>query len=442
MFLGSGVSRRAAGLMPPRLAVAAGTVCVVAGVLATSGCSGPAAEASLVAASSAAGSGPVAGIRPLTSTSIARDGHFSDPYPVITRSAGSGSGAPTLFGTFPEVLSCPGHLRAGCYKPTGLTMSYSPALSADFRRAGLTVKSSRGHHPFLMPNGTWQMAVTIGVTQAKAGGASWNLILHAHPVGKAEVNGIPTDWVGDSVLVGSLAHGTPADYDGKYYRANGRLYLIYQKLLSSSPARFGIVAQAMTTPRQPASSAPVTLLEPYSGTASINSENYISLHQAGGLKLVETGNIIQIAGKYVMVYATGSYRRPTYKIGLAYSGTFLPRRGAAYRKITMRDPSGVWGKPGADEVRYLLQSQEPRWPDYAGATVQAPGVGTIVRTGGSWYLIFAGYDTAEKTSGSTGIFDASHRRPYFVPLNIRVPRGVSVSAATPQQLATWITLRP
>ena len=126
-----------------------------------------------------------------------------------------------------------------------------------------------------------------------------------------------------------------------------------------------------------------------------------------GFRLVEVGNIIKVDGKYLMLYSVGSYKSPVYKIGVAWSGTFLPPHGATYRKVTMPDPKGVWGSRSEQEVDYLLQSRLPNWPNCAGDTVRAPGVGSLVECDGNWYLFFAGYGPKEKPSGPSHTFNAS-----------------------------------
>ena len=120
------------------------------------------------------------------------------------------------------------------------------------------------------------------------------------------------------------------------------------------------------------------------------------------------------------VYSVGAFNRTAYKVGVAYSDTFLPRHGATHRRILTTDTAGVWG--GHAEVRYLLQSEKPAWPNYAADAVQAPGVGWIVPTGNTWSLFFAGYDPSEHPQGPKHTFIASHRRTFFLPLEVTCPQ--------------------
>jgi hypothetical protein len=271
---------------------------------------------------------------------------------------------------------------------------------------------------------------------------TWTLILHAHPAtGGGAATGtssIPTKWTADALLIGSLKQKQDANYDGKYFADGGQLYLIYSKELSANPHVDGLVAQRLDSPTQVDPAPPVTLLAPSTANGGLASENFFGLGQKIDFKLVETGNIIKVNGKYLLVYSTGSFRRPDYKIGVAWSDTFLPVNGATYRKVMMPDTNGVWGTKGAEEVDYLLQSQMPDWPHYAGATVSAPGVGSLIQSDGSWYLFFAGYDPSEKLSGANHVFNPADRQPYYVPIQMNVPEGTTVAQATDQQMQSWI----
>ncbi|WP_433893727.1 hypothetical protein [Streptomyces sp. CA-111067] len=115
--------------------------------------------------------------------------------------------------------------------------------------------------------------------------------------------------------------------------------------------------------------------------------------------------------------------------------------GTGYRKITEPDTKGTWGRPGADEVDYLLQSEKAEWPNYVHAQVLAPGVPSMVERDHTWYLFFAGYATSEKPTGKKGTFDPSHRQPYYVPLHVDIPHGTAVANATSTQLKSWITVQ-
>lgn len=376
------------------------------------------------------------GIAPVAPTTVARDGHFADPYPIRRTTSAV---PPTLAGTFKELLTCTGPLRARCYRPSAIHVSLDGSLLGRLRREGLRLDSTKAHHPFQLPDGSWHMVFTVEVSDpSRPKDKHWNVIVHGRPVGAATVGGVPTRWVGDSVLAGSLTRRGEGNYNGKYFEASGHLYLLYQKQISSSPKRFGIVAQRLRSPHKRADVHAVTLLQPTTARGGFASENYFGPDQSSNFKLVETANITKINGKYVMVYSVGAFNRPDYKIGLAYSDTFLPRHGATYRRILTTDATGVWGEPGHAEVRYLLQSEKPAWPNYAAGAVQAPGVGSIVPTGKTWSLFLAGYDPSEHPEGPKHTFTASHRRTFFLPLEVTVPADRSVAEATDRELATWI----
>ncbi|MFT4085354.1 MAG: hypothetical protein QM638_22465 [Nocardioides sp.] len=404
------------------LAVSAGLTLLVA--------AGP-AGAEARASDAATSARQVTGISRATSSESTRQGHFSDPYPLQTPS----SSRLAFSGTFEETITCTGRIRPGCFKPASLHVGLTTALRARISAHGLTVLATKAHHITRTAHG-WQMVVTASVAPKGSGRSGrWNLIMHAHP--RRQTAAAPRSWVVDSLLVGSLAHRTAATYDGKYVQDGGRLYLLYSRALSTSPTRFGIAALRMRTPAEPADTKPVTLLRPAPGRG-LNSENYVGAAAGGGMRLVETGNVFKIHGVYVMSYSVGSYRRPAYKIGLAYSSTFLPAHGRTYRKVHLTDTDGVWGRAGANEVDYLLQSQKSRWPHYARSSVKAPGVGSLARQRGRWYLFFAGYDPAEKHDGENHTFTASHRQPYYLRVRVRIPKHARVAKASDRALRSWV----
>jgi hypothetical protein len=87
-------------------------------------------------------------------------------------------------------------------------------------------------------------------------------------------------------------------------------------------------------------------------------------------------------------------------------------------------------QPGRQDVRYLLQSQQPSWPAYSGASVHAPGVPTIVEDDSHWYLIFAGYPAKQDGSGPGAThFDSAHRKPFLASLV--VGRSGSITVGPP-----------
>ena len=365
---------------------------------------------------------------------------FSDPYPVYRTQNGTSVADPHIvFGTPKAALLCPGQLSPGCYRRTHINIQLSPALTAQAGAAGNAIVNTQNHNPFQEANGTWDMALTVSVrpatppgqpaTEQPKGGppkagrrkSHWTVILHVHPVGSADP--VPTTWVADSVLEGSLAQNQRANYDGKYYETNNTLYLLYSKRLSEKPGRAGIVAQPMSSPAQPAASQPVVLLPPGPG-AEFSSEDFFLNAPKSQFKLVETGNISQIDGKYVMAYSTGAFNENDYKTGLAWSSSFLPPNGSTYQKLVTPDPSNIWHNPGHQDINYLLQSQQPQWPNDVAGVVSAPGVPAIVEDNGKRYLMFAGYLPSTTGGQDPTAFDPSKRQSLLISLCTSDPASI------------------
>lgn len=106
--------------------------------------------------------------------------------------------------------------------------------------------------------------------------------------------------------------------------------------------------------------------------------------------------------------SAGNITEPDYKIGLAWSDTFLPSAGHMYRKMTTPDSGGVWA---------------------------------VIQDSPGWYLTFAGYDPSDPPiDPTTGHYVPSSRRPFFAPLSVRIPAGASVAGTCEADLARWITL--
>jgi len=389
---------------------------------ASTGASATAGAAGIASAGATAGAAVSASASPSASPTASADvekmiggpragwPYFSDPYPVYRTSHGTSVADPHIvFGTSDAVLLCPGQIRPGCYTRRPVVITMSEAITAQAAAAGTVIVATQNHNPFQNDDGAWSMALTVTVRQ-RSGHPSghWDVVLHAHPAGPSDP--VPTTWVADSVLAGSLAVSQDANYDGKYYEANGALYLLYSKRLSSGPARDGIVAQRMRSPRQPDGTAPAVLLQPAPGTG-FTSEDFFAGDPGSSFKLVETGNITRIDGKYVMAYSTGDFEENDYKIAVAWSKTFLPPPGSTYAKLVTPDPSNLWRD--REDVSYLMQSQEPQAPHYVGGQVLAPGVPSIVQDGRRWYLIFAGYQPGGQVPAT---FNPASRQPYLVPL--------------------------
>ena len=386
---------------------------------------------------------PDTAIYPMTDVDVAtREGYFTDPYP-IHFAPGRPPSAPLVFGgTTQNLLSCSGAVRPECFRSTKIRVEIG-ALRLQASQAGATIASIAGLHPYQNRRGDWDMVLAVKVESQGHRGA-WTVLAHAAPQGNGGFLP-PTTWRADTLLIGSFAVNENANYNGKYFEDNGNLYLIYNKRLSSAeePASNGIVAQLMVSPTELADSPPVTLLQPSTGAASLESERYYT--NGADFKLTETGNITKIKGKYVMAYSVGAYNKINYKLGVAWCDTFLPRAGSTYRKVLVDNPTSVWGTPGP-EVKYLLQSEKPDWPNYAGAQVIAPGVPSIVEDENdasslkSWLLVFAGYAPDDAPRKDNGNFEGNHRRPYYTPIKVTVPNNMSVDVVSASELAGWITL--
>jgi len=371
------------------------------------------------------GTAPAFNIQPMTQVDVNEHlGYFGDPYPIHSAPGHNSREAHYFSGTTPELLQCKGTVRAECFSADSLKLTMSDSLHADVQAAGNQFGAVINHNVYQTDDGTWQMAVTLYVHPKENSNKRWTVIAHAHAKDPTALEP-PVAWVADKILVGSLSTFDYANYDGK-----------------------GIVAQAMRSPSEPGSEAPVLLLAPNSGDESLNSEYFHTTPPTGDtFKLIETGNVIKIADKYVMAYSVGDYQQLDYKTGVAYSDTLLPKKGEGYRKIVVEDSAGVWGQAGHAEVRYLLQSQKQDWPNYIASQVIAPGVPSIVQEkDGRFLLFFDGFlpgDTpqAPNTPNNPLNIEPDHRRPFFVPLEVRVPANLSVGKATDAELSSWIMPR-
>jgi hypothetical protein len=418
-----------------RKAIIAPLTVAAAGLLAVA-CGPTTTTTGTATPTSGASAAPHQLIQPMTTvTEHPHDGYFSDPYPIHVASEDASALPQSLSGSTKGVLTCKGDSTTDCQEK-GLTVTTGSDLTQQAAADGSEIKVGFNYNIFQDDSGAWQMAATYNVRSKKFPKAkTWTAILHAHPT--VTIAGqVPTNWITDALLVGTFKSPTKADYDGKYFETDGKLYLVYSDRLTNKPAHDGIVAQEMLTPTLKAPDAPTVLLAP----GDYNSELFFGLHQPNTFKLIETGNITEVDGKFVMAYSTGAFDEPDYKIGLAWSDTFLPTKGSTYRKVTTTDTAGVWGRAGQPEVKYLLQSQLTTWPDYVGQTVTAPGVPAVVNDGQHWYLTFAGYlPSNAPTNKSTGHFIPSFRRPYYIPLSVSIPQGASAATTPEADLANWMT---
>ncbi|RZJ91695.1 MAG: hypothetical protein EOO60_07660, partial [Hymenobacter sp.] len=351
-------------------------------------------------------------------------GYFSDPYPVRTFTPSTTSSFPSFVGTTKQLLTCPGTIQPACFASSPNTIAPGP-FTQQAALVGTTINGFENLNAYQDNAGAWQMAVTALVSKT-SGGKEWSVILHAHPT-TASV-GIPTAWVADALLVGDFGQFASANYDGKYFEDSGTLYLLYSMKLTGQTLQDGIVAQVMVSAAKPdLLSSPVPMLGPENSNGGYNSELFDGLPKSSDIRLIETGNIIKIQGKYVMTYSDGGYNRPDYKAGIAWSDTFLPPSGSYYQRVQKIDTDGLWGQPNHAEVQYLLQSQIPQWPNYVADQVLSPGVPSIVSdTNGHYYLMFAGYDPSDAPTNADGYYQGSHRRPYYVRLNVQIPAAASV----------------
>jgi hypothetical protein len=385
-------------------------------------------------------------IQPMTDVNVPDHlGYFGDPYP-IHLAPWLRPFLPQYFsGTTFEVLQCERPIKPDCFSPAPLTITTDSSISDALNAAGNQIFDSINHNIYQTRDGSWHMAVTLWVEQQSDTSVQWTVIAHARPTNPDSLTP-PTSWVADRILVGSLATKDFANYDGKYFEDDDALYLMYSRRLISDPvAHDGVVAQKMESPLKPAGNSWVVLLAPSNANGGFNSEYFhTNPSPTDSFKLIETGNIIKIAGKFVMTYSAGDYEQADYKTGLAFSDTFLPQDGHEYRRILQEDTADVWGQPGHLEVRYLLQSQQAQWPNYVASQVIGPGVPSIVRQpDGSFLLFFDGYtpgDTPPAKDDSNPLDIApTSRRPFYLPLTVNIPENESVSAATEQELASWIT---
>jgi len=392
---------------------------------------------SLTGTSTAAVTSTQVAVQQLTDVVVNATGYFPDPLPIHLATASST--AQYFSGSNMTLLDCPEPIQ-----PMGCTIS---AIATDFsnfaqqaKTSGSTVTSVGNNNIYQDNAGNWQMATTLHLSNPNQPDTTWNVIAHASPTNTASP--VPTAWTTDAILVGSLATSAKANYDGKYFQDSGNLYLIYSMAITTTPILHdGVVAQLMVSATQPASAAPVVLVEPDTTANNgngFNSEYFFGLNPSSPFKLVETGNIAIIDGKYALAYSTGNFQQPWYKSAVAWSDTFIPTSPTGYQKQLMVDTAGVWGTPGNTEVEYLLQSQEPQWPNYVYAQVLAPGVPSFVNDNGNWYLYFAGFNPADAPVLG-GAYVPSHRRPYFVPLQISIPPGATVAGTSAYDLASWMT---
>lgn len=383
----------------------------------------------------------VDGVKPV----LPRGTYYPDPYPIHTK-RGWGRDLPVFSGMRKRLLKqCDAGKSIKCHSRPKLTVTFSKRLENKVPDVRKCRQKMKAFHPF-QSNGKhprWHMAMAVKFTVACDSNKGQNVAFHARPRRKSDATGnrVPRKWVIDRRLVGHWRHSKQkAGYNPRYYYDNptGRLFLIYIRgIRNTDPAQFKIVARRMknfTTKLR--GGQPRTMLSPGVKGRAIASERYRRGHS--GPRLVETANIRRIRGRYVLVYSTGSYKSDHYKIGLAYSDTFLPKRGHQYRKVVYKDRAGIWGHKNAPEVSYLLQAQKQKAAHFT-RQVKGPGVGSIVSAKRNWYLFFAGYRRGEPAHD--GLYASSHRTPFSVQLRVRVrpkDRKHPLHSISNRQLRRWI----
>jgi len=224
-----------------------------------------------------------------------------------------------------------------------------------------------------------------------------------------------THWRLERILIGDLATGWIAYDSSVVTDEDGALWLVYnaghpQEVLG---ANISIKARRMTDPATLDPDTPPRILLSPQG---LRSED----RNPGGVQIVESTHICKLGDTYALVYSVGDFDDANYKIAVAYSDRMIPREGETYRKVLIPDPGNVWGNAQAgDEVLYLLQTQRPDWPNFAGDRLSGPGIGNIVRLEGRYWLLFHA-----RKPGLTRL----HGQGRYV---WRVPLDVNISPDTP-----------
>jgi hypothetical protein len=352
--------------------------------------------------------------------------NFPDPFPVQPWL--QTGGYKYFYSTRSEIMYCQGLVTQNSFVKVRPIRINDGILKKYKRNNGISVGGYWSKSVYQDSLGNWHMAASPRI---KKNGRGWNVIVHLNPQKGAQWSpGAPIqNWVVDKVLAGDPETSHPANYAGKYFKdSNGELYLIYVKRITDTDMN-GIFAQRMDSPiKVDQNDDPVKLLAP----GPYNSEYR---NGTSGLKLIETGNVMEIKGKYIIAYTVGAYNRDNYKIGLAWSDHLL----GPYKKMLKKDVHNIWrngaGKP---EVYYLLQAQKSNWPNYVKDQVEAPGVPSLDRdSDGKWYLFFAGY-YPYAVKGSNGNYNPSERHPFFVQLNVNIP-DKRVSSTSSYKLQNWIS---
>ena len=385
-------------------------------------------------AGSAGGSGVSLAIEPMTTIGANGAGYLADPQPVRLAPS-SDHRVQILSGTTKAIIQCTFPIKPNGFSWTKVKVNVEETLRHQIETAGSTVTNIQNVNLFQDDQGGWHGAVAIDIESPKYPADHWTILAHAHPTGAAAPGSAPLSWLADTLLSGSFSNRVDGNYDAKYFEDAGQLYLLYvQNVVPKPNLRNVIVIQRMLSPTAVAPEPPVTLLT----TGDRDGDELTSESYNTHAKLVEAPYLSRINGKYALVYSTGAYLTASYKAGVAWSDTLLPSPGEHYRKVLAADEKGIWGAPGRDEVRYLVQSQKPDWPNFTGQQVIAPGVASAIQDPGStWWLYFNGF-APDDMRDPTGKVNATHRRPYYLRLRAAVPQDRSVLQATDLELQQWL----
>lgn len=367
-------------------------------------------------------------IEPMSLVADDGSGYFSDPYPVPL--AGKKDSREWIVtGTTKAMMRCIAELTPRCFSWGRLKIgagSLRPVITA----AGATITNYQNLNAYRDEAGAWHAVLAVGVNNA-AHPDYWTVLVHARPAGVIKSGALPLAWSADTILSGSFSTPEDGNYDGKYVRDHGRLYLLYVKNFVAKPAlRNGAVLQPMRSPTEPGMTPAVTLLRP---DEAFESERY----GRSRAKLVEAPYIATVGGKYALIYSTGAYREAGYKVGVAWSDTLLPAKGGSYRKVAVA-PNLAGVGAGRHDIHYLLQSQDPCSGNFTGDRVISPGVASLVRDDRGWAMLFAGFDPGDRPLLLPDVARADHRRPYFVRMVEHVDRARKVADASADDLAEWL----
>ncbi|MBE7187013.1 hypothetical protein [Jatrophihabitans endophyticus] len=391
-----------------------------------------AALAALTLAATAPASGSPAASAPKLAIKQVSGSSFPDPKPVTPEQK---SGPRYFYSTAGNkgVLVCPRDPETSCSQTQQKVKLEIPAHTDG---SYICSFSNRSVFRYSSGNSTkWYLTPSVKVAHKKAGckDNSWGVVLLFKPdTGKAHQgdNAVPYHyWVWTKkTLLGSLTHPNHnAGYAAHLERSGSTVALIYAE---DNGCRIGLYAERVDpATMKPNTSSKTELLSPgISGNRDLNSEIVHSDRHGCKLYKVETGYIKKINGTYVMGYSVGSYNGIEYKIGLAYSKTFLGHYQKAVRHVT----NGAWGSEKT-EVNYVVQSEKPKWCHYE-TTAWGPGVPSLVPYNHKWYMYFAAHPGAKPKNGT---FSASTRTPFDVPLTVKKKFG-SLSKANRFHRQTWI----